>query len=94
MVYIDGVKFDTDYQGNKVITVLRWTETLNTTGSKFTAKYQMVEYVKNHPNNTKTKYYRNGSWHVGEDVRVVDGKYLRTDANNIKTDNLGNLPEI
>ena len=36
-------------------------------------------------------YFRNGSWHVVEDVHVVDNEYLRTDPNNIKRDNLGEL---
>ena len=39
----------------------------------------------------------NGSWHKGEDVRIVivNGvKYLRTDANSRASDNLGNLPEF
>lgn len=37
------------------------------------------------------KTYNNG---LSEDVRVIDGKYLRTDANNTKADNLGNLPSF
>jgi hypothetical protein len=35
--------------------------------------------------------------HMGEDVRgvVIDGEsFLRTDANKIKADNLGELPEF
>lgn len=31
---------------------------------------------------------------ASEDIRVIDGKYLRTDANNTKADNLGNLPSF
>lgn len=36
------------------------------------------------------------TWHdqKSEDVRVVDKKYLRSDANNTKADNLGELPKI
>jgi hypothetical protein len=36
------------------------------------------------------------TWNRGksEEVRVVDGKYLRTDANGIKADNLGDLPPV
>lgn len=52
----------------------------------------MINFINEHPNVTKTKYYRYGNWTVGEDVRVVDNSYLRTDANNIKSDNLGSLP--
>lgn len=36
-----------------------------------------------------------GKWSRGEDVRIVvvdDTKYLRTDPNSVKADNLGNLP--
>jgi hypothetical protein len=35
-----------------------------------------------------------GTWQFGERVRVVDGRYLRTDDNLILADNLGNLPEL
>jgi hypothetical protein len=44
-----------------------------------------------------TVYQQNGTWYIGEDVRVVTVsgvKYLRTDANNIAGDNLGNLPRF
>ncbi len=94
MIYIDGVSFGDNYSGHEVITVLRWTENFYTTGTNFSAKYKMVEYVKNHPYGVKTKYYRNGCWYDGEYVRVVDNTYLRTDANDIKADNLGELPEV
>jgi|SRR6185436_5796129 len=43
-----------------------------------------------------TAYLREGKWQRGEDVRtvVVHGeRYLRTDGNSIKADNLGSLPE-
>ena len=47
MVYIDGVKFSEDYRGNKVISVLRWTETFNAQGSNFATKHEMIQSVKN-----------------------------------------------
>ena len=43
-----------------------------------------------------TIYMRDGQWHRGEDVRVFKvgaEKYLRTDRNAIRGDNLGELPE-
>ena len=55
-------------------------------------KSEMINFVNQHPNSTKTKYYRYGRWVEGEDVRVVDNRYLRTDANNYLADNLGSLP--
>lgn len=94
MVYIDGVRFGTDYSGRRVIAELRWTNTFNATGTNTCTKREMINFINANPNSAKTKYYRYGSWHVGEDVRVVDNAYLRTDANNIKADNLGELPEF
>lgn len=43
-----------------------------------------------------TVYSREGELTKGEDVRVITlqgQKYLRTDSNSIKADNLGSLPE-
>lgn len=94
MVYIDGVRFSEDYNGNKAISVLRWTENFNAQGSSFATKHEMIQYVKNHPYGVKTKYRRYGLWQNGEYVHVVDNAYLRTDANNTKADNLGELEEF
>ncbi|MGG4011049.1 DUF3892 domain-containing protein [Bacillus smithii] len=44
-----------------------------------------------------TIYQKDGKWNKGAKVEIVivDGsKYLRTDANKIKRDNLGELPEF
>lgn len=43
-----------------------------------------------------TIYARDGQWTRGDDVRVVRvgmEKYLRTDRNSVRADNLGSLPE-
>ena len=32
--------------------------------------------------------------HVGDHIHIVDNEYLRTDGNQIKYDNLGNLPRF
>lgn len=60
-------------------------------------KDQVVTYI-NGGQSFKTIYMKaDGQWHIGEDVRVVviDGEsFLRTDANKIKADNLGELPEL
>ena len=43
-----------------------------------------------------TAYVRDGKWQRGEDVRVVTihgERYIRTDNNSIRADNLGALPE-
>ncbi len=43
-----------------------------------------------------TAYTRDGKWQKGEDVRIVtinSERYIRTDNNSVRADNLGNLPE-
>lgn len=43
-----------------------------------------------------TAYLRDGKWQKGEDVRVVTihgERFIRTDSNSVKADNLGELPE-
>jgi hypothetical protein len=43
-----------------------------------------------------TAYLRDSKWQKGEDVRVVTingERYIRTDNNSVRADNLGNLPE-
>ena len=92
MVYIDAVHYEQDSYGYEYIAKMKWTNDLYSQATDECTKSQMISFINNNPNVTKTKYYRYGSWVVGEDVRVVDNRYLRTDANNIKADNLGELP--
>lgn len=92
MVYIDAVHYELDSYGYEYIAKMKWTNNLYSQATDECTKSQMISFINNNPNVTKTKYYRYGSWVVGEDVRVVDNRYLRTDANNIKADNLGELP--
>ena len=53
----------------------------------------MINYIKDYPDSVKTLYKRGTSWIEGEYVHVVDDEYLRTDANNKREDNLGELIE-
>lgn len=93
MVYIDKIHYETDYYGYRYIANVTWTNTFSAWAEKTCTKQQMIDFIKANPNCTKTKYLKNGRWVVGEDVRVVDNRYLRTDSNYIKADNLENLPE-
>lgn len=93
MVYIDKVHYATDSYGNELyIEKMKWTNDLNTNAVNECTKQQMIDFINENPDCTKTKFYRNYRWTVGEDVRVVDNRYLRTDSNGRKADNLGNLP--
>ena len=93
MIYIDKVHHEQDRYGNTYISRVKWTENLYSDATNDCSKREMIACINKNPGVTKTKYLRYGNWAVGEDVRVVDNSYLRTDANNIKADNLGNLPE-
>ncbi len=93
MVYIDKVHYATDSYGNELyIEKMKWTNDLNTNAVNECTKQQMIDFINKNPDCTKTKFYRNYRWVVGEDVRVVDNRYLRTDSNDRKADNLGDLP--
>ncbi len=92
MVYIDAVHYEQDSYGYEYISRMKWTNTLSLQAANECTKREMIDFVNKNPNCTKTKYYRYGRWVEGEDIHVVDNRYLRTDANNIKADNLGSLP--
>ena len=92
MVYIDKVHYEQDEYGNEYIANVKWTNNRYVSAANECTKQDMINFINKNPNVTKTKYFRLGCWIVGEDVRVVDNSYLRTDANNIKSDNLGSLP--
>lgn len=83
MVYID--------KAHLYISKMKYTDVLSQNATNECTKADMIDHI-NKGNSVKTKYISNGYWKVGEDVRVVDNSYLRTDSNNIKKDNLGNLP--
>ena len=92
MVYIDAVHYEQDSYGCEYISRLKWTNDLHEKAVNECSKREMINFINQNPKCTKTKYFRYGSWYVGEDVRVVNNSYLRTDANQIKQDNLGSLP--
>lgn len=95
MVYIDAVRYEIDSHGCEVISQLKWTNTLSVQATNVWTKSQMIDFINKNPNCTKTKYYSLwDGWTEGEDVRVVDNSYLRTDSNNIKSDNLSSLPKF
>ena len=95
MVYIDAVHYETDSHGCEVISQLKWTNTLTEQATNICTKAQMISFINDNPDCTKTKYNSPiWGWREGEDVRVVDNTYHRTDSNNTKADNLGSLPRF
>ncbi len=60
-------------------------------------RQEVISAIRNRNQRFVTAYKRNGQWHWGEDVRAFtrNGRdYIRTYANNIEADNLGDLPEF
>ena len=92
MLYIDQVLKAKDSYGREVITHVYYTDTLNQKAYTACPKREMINFINQNPNSTvKTKYRIYGVWVSGAEVHVVDNEYLRTDGNNIKADNLGEL---
>ena len=93
MVYVHKVHYKKDEHGCKVIAKMKWTNNKNAWATNECTKDEMIKFINQNPNSAQTKYLRNGYWRTGEDIRVINNKYLRTDANKIEKDNLGELPE-
>lgn len=92
MLYIDEVEKGKDSHGCEVITHVYYTNVLSQKAYRKCTKREMINFINQNPNTTvKTKYKRYGVWVSGAEVHVVDNEYLRTDGNNIKADNLGEL---
>ena len=92
MLYIDEVIKDECRHGCEVITHVYYTEHLTQKAFKKCTKRDMINYMNNYPSSTvRTKYKKYGYWFEGDDVHVVDNEFLRTDGNNIREDNLGEL---
>ena len=93
MVYVDKVHYTKDSYGNELyISEVMWTDSLYENAWKRCSKADMIRFINANPGHARTKYVRGGRWCDGEEIRVVDNSYLRTDNNNIKADNLENLP--
>lgn len=93
MVYVDKVHYTKDSYGNELyISEIMWTNTLTENADNRCTKADMIKFINDNPGCAHTKYYRFDRWYDGEEIHVVDNSYLRTDKNNIKADNLENLP--
>jgi len=95
---ISAVRYETSSTGRHISQLRVHTDGAESVGQATTwTKNQVVTSI-NAGQRFKTIYKTaDDKWHMGEDVRVVviDGEsFLRTDANKIKADNLGELPEF
>lgn len=92
MVYIDEVRKTRGRDGYDVITHVCCTRYMSLKATDWKTKAWMIDFIKRNPSESvKTKYRRGTTWVEGEDVRVIDDEFLRTDANHTRRDNLGEL---
>ena len=84
--YITEVRTDS----NKVITDLNTRKDNPKAGAVSMTKSALIKLLKPLGNDTAKTHTATAS----EKIRVIDGKYLRTDSNDTKEDNLGNLPSF
>lgn len=93
-LYIDEVEKETIGYNGYIIKYVYVTEDFYSKATTKWSKEKMIAFMKANPHiGVKTKYkdvYLN-IWMLGEDVKVIDGKYLRTDPNDKTCDNLGRL---
>ena len=78
-----------DKDKNDVVTDLKASKDSQTAAGTVMTKKALIDLIETDGHSAKT--YNAGK---SEDIRVVDKKFLRTDSNNTKADNLGSLPKI
>ncbi|MDP8255634.1 MAG: DUF3892 domain-containing protein [Candidatus Alcyoniella australis] len=57
-------------------------------------KASVVALVREMKISIWTALLEDGKWIEGEQMRTVEGRYLRTDRNDTPLDNLGELPDL
>lgn len=97
MNWITGVKFSNGSSSAITEVEVRVSNNGQALGAPSRAARQQVVSAIERGNEYKTAFLRNGQWVAGEDVRVVTvgyERFLRTDRNQVRADNLGNLPVV
>jgi hypothetical protein len=93
---ISAVRYDDDH--SRIVKVRAHLDKGDTVGSaQEQTRAEVVRSVEGGQTYCTIVKGTDGKWKRGEDVRVItiDGeKFIRTDANRTKKDNLGNLPEF
>lgn len=71
------------------ITKLKASQDARTALGQVMTKADMIRLLEHGHHGAET-------WHAGKSapVRVIDGRYLRSDANDTRADNLGDLPPV
>lgn len=90
-IYIYKVKYD----DNNAIARLKVKFTKPSLSKEFNLSRDLIVSMLNTGKlSIKTRIYKNGKWIDGDDVSLYGDKFITTDGNGKKTDNLGNLPKF
>jgi len=92
---ITGVRYDKDGERITAVEVRRHTGT-HLVEPSIWSRVQVIQIIDK-GYTFVTSYLHDGSWRKGADVHVVTigrERFLRTDKNKTKKDNLGELPEV
>jgi len=93
---ISAVRYDDDH--SRIVTVRAHLDKEETVGApQEQTRTEVVRRIEAGETYCTIFKGTDGNWKRGEDVRIItiEGeKFIRTDANRIKADNLGSLPEF
>ena len=93
---ISAVKYDSDHE--KIISVKTHEDKGDTVGDSYIEiRSKVVSNIENGYSYCTILKTNDKKWKKGEDIHIVkidDEKFIRTDRNETKKDNLGNLPEF
>ena len=93
---ISAVKYDSDHE--RIQSLKTHEDKGDTVGSIYTeSRSKVVSNIENGNSYCTILKTNDNKWKKGEDVHIVkvdDEKFIRTDRNEIKKDNLENLPEF
>lgn len=84
--YVKKVRRNDDGQ----IVRVKTSKDLESRPNKVIKRKKVVKHVKK-GKDVRTAYLKNGRWTEGDKLKLHDEKWLRTEGNNKKRDNLGSL---
>ncbi len=72
---------------------VKYSYSLGTSPSWDKNKSSVVNDIDSRGKEVMTAYKSGGQWKKGDSVHTVESEWIRTDGNEIESDNLGDLPE-
>lgn len=91
MIYIYEVHYEKN-DSSRFIAEVHYYDDVNKIWDKLT-KDDVIKLIDVEHKTVKTMYKRDNKFWAGKEVHSYGGKYISTDPNNKKIDNLENIPE-